>query len=128
MAVWHGERGRRKTGSKIRLARKKKKRELGSLPIHTKLGKEERKKVRTKGGRLKIKLSSAEFANVIDPATNTAKKVKILDVLENKANPQFVRSKIVTKGAIIKTELGRARVTSIPSQHGVVNAILEKND
>ncbi|RLI95711.1 MAG: 30S ribosomal protein S8e, partial [Candidatus Aenigmatarchaeota archaeon] len=54
------------------------------------------------------------------------KKVKILDVLENPANPQLVRSKIVTKGCIIKTELGNAKVTSRPSQHGIVNAVLIK--
>ena len=124
MAIWHGERGRKKTGGKIHLARKKKKRELGCLPIHTRIGEEKRKKIRTKGGNIKVKAYTVEFANVLDPATKTAKKVKILDVLENKANPQFIRSKILTKGAIIKTEIGRARVTSIPSQHGIVNAIL----
>jgi len=36
----------------------------------------------------------------------------------------FVRRKIITKGAIIKTELGLAKVTSRPSQDGVVNAVL----
>jgi small subunit ribosomal protein S8e len=126
VAVWHGERGKKKTGGKIKVARKKKKRELGSLPLHTKLGPEKRKMVRTKGGNFKIKLSKAEFANVVDPSTKTAKKVKILDVVDNKASPQFVRSKIITKGAVIKTELGLARVTSVPSQHGIVNAVLTK--
>jgi small subunit ribosomal protein S8e len=31
---------------------------------------------------------------------------------------------IVTKGCIVETELGKAKVTSRPSQHGIVNAIL----
>jgi len=124
MAVWHGEKGKKRTGGEIVLARKKKKRELGSLPVLTKIGKEKKKKFRTMGGGEKLKAFCVEFANVLDPKTNSAKKVKILDILENPANPHFVRRKIITKGAIIKTELGNAKVTSRPSQHAIVNAIL----
>jgi len=124
MAVWHGEKGKKITGGEIVLARKKKKRELGSLPVFTKIGKEKRKKFRTMGGGEKVKASGVEFANVLDPKTNTTKKVKILDILENLANPHFVRRKVITKGALIKTEIGNAKVTSRPSQHGIVNAVL----
>lgn len=124
MAIWHGEKGRKKTGGKINLARKKKKRELGSLPTFTRIGEEKRKKYRTKGGGEKIKAFSVEFANVFDSKTKTTKKLKILDVIENPANPHLVRRKILTKGAIIKTELGNAKVTSRPGQHGIVNAVL----
>lgn len=106
------------------MSRKKKKYELGSLPVHTKIGKDERKIYRTKGGSFKVKAFSVEFANVFDPKANATKKVKILDVLENPSNPQLVRSRIVTKGCIIKTEMGNARVTSRPSQHGIVNALI----
>jgi small subunit ribosomal protein S8e len=35
-----------------------------------------------------------------------------------------VRQNIVTRGAVIETEAGRARVTSRPGQHGVINAVL----
>lgn len=126
MAIWHGEKGRKVTGGAIRLARKKKKRELGSLPVYTKIGKEKRKIYRTKGGGTKVKAFSVEFANVLDPEINVTRKVKILDVLENPSSPQLVRSGIITKGCLIKTEIGNARVTSRPSQHGIVNAILEK--
>lgn len=126
MPVWHGERGKRKTGGKITLYRKKRKYELGSQPLRTKVGKEKRKVVRTKGGGVKVKAFDVEFANVLDPKTNSVKKVKILDVLENPSNPQLVRSGIITKGAVIETEAGNAKVTSRPSQDGVVNAILIK--
>jgi small subunit ribosomal protein S8e len=124
MAVWHGEKGKKRTGGEIVLARKKKKRELGSLPALTKIGSEKREKYRTMGGGEKVKTFGVEFANVLDPKTNLVKKAKILDILENPANPHFVRRKIITKGAIIKTEVGDAKVTSRPSQHGVVNAII----
>ena len=124
MGVWHGEKGKKPTGGEINLARKKRKYELGSLPIHTKIGKPKKVIVKTKGGGIKVKAFSVEFANVLDPKTKTVKKVKILDILENAANPHFVRRGILTKGSVIKTEIGNARVTSRPSQHGIVNAII----
>jgi len=127
MAIWHGKRGKTKTGAEITLSRKKKKRELGNLPVFTEIGKEKKMIYKTKGGGKKTKLFATELANVLNPETNKVQKVKILDVIENPANPDFVRRKIITKGTIIKTEIGNARVTSRPSQHGIVNAIaLEK--
>jgi len=124
MAVWHGNRGKERTGGEITLARKKKRRELGNLPVFTEIGKERKKMYGTKGGGSKIKLFATEFANVLNPATNEVKKVKILDVVENPANPHFVRRKVITKGAIIKTEVGNARITSRPNQHGIINAVM----
>jgi len=124
MAVWHGERGRKPTGGKIVSTRKKRKYELGSLQVFTKLGKEKRVAVRTKGGGNKVKAAYVESVNVLDRKTNTSKKVKILHILENPANLHYVRRGILTKGAVVNTELGKARITSRPSQHGVVNAIL----
>ena len=124
MAFWHGEKGRKPTGGMITITRKKRKYELGSLPVYTKIQKEKKIKKKGKGGIIKIKLYAAEFANVLDKKTNTVKKVKILDVVENPANLQLIRSKIITKGCVIKTEIGNARVTSRPSQHGVVNALM----
>jgi len=124
MAFWHGDRGRKITGGKIKISRKKRLRELGNLPTYTKVGKDKMIKVKTKGGGEKLRLLTAEFANVFDKSSNSAKKVKILDVLEHKDNPQLTRSKIITKGTIIKTEIGNAIVTSRPSQHGIVNAVL----
>ncbi|MBP2146305.1 ribosomal protein S8E [Methanofollis sp. W23] len=43
---------------------------------------------------------------------------------ENPADINYVRRNLLTKGAIIKTEIGRARVRSRPGQDGVVNAVL----
>jgi small subunit ribosomal protein S8e len=129
MAVWHGERGRKITGGLIQEHRKKRKYELGRLPTHPKIGKEKKEIVRTKGGGKKVRLQQIEFANVLDASKTFVKKVKILDVLENPANPQWTRSKIITKGTIIETELGNAKVTSRPTQHGVVNAVaIQENE
>ena len=43
---------------------------------------------------------------------------------ENKANQHYVRRSILTKGAVIKTEIGDARITNRPGQDGVINARL----
>ena len=124
MVIWHGQKGRRLTGGKIVLHRKKRKYELGSLPTFATIGKEKRRITKTKGASQKVRAISVEFANVLDKKTNSVKKSKIISILENPANPHFVRRGLVTKGVLIKTELGNARVTSRLSQHGVVNAVL----
>ncbi len=124
MAIWHGKTGKKVTGGKIILTRKKRKYELGSSPLHTRIGKERRIIKKVKGGKIKIKASFAEFASVVDPKTNQTKKVKILEVIKTPSNPHLARRNIITKGTIIKTELGEARVTSRPSQHGMVNSVL----
>ena len=71
-----------------------------------------------------MNLLSTDTANVINPRTGRAQKVKILTVMENPADPHFVRRNVLTKGAIIDTELGKARISSRPGQSGVVNAVL----
>jgi len=124
MVIWHGESGRKPTGGKIQLARKKRKYELGGEVTYPKIGEEQRFIIRTKGGGEKIKLASLSFVNVLDVKNKTAKKVKILDVVTNPANPDLARRKIVTRGAIVNTELGKAKITSRPTQHGVANAVL----
>lgn len=51
-------------------------------------------------------------------------EIEIESVLENPANPDYVRRDILTKGAVIETSEGRARITSRPGQDGTVNAVL----
>ena len=36
----------------------------------------------------------------------------------------YVRQNIITKGAVIMTDAGKARVTSRPGQSGSINAVL----
>ncbi len=127
MATWHGDGGRKVTGGRIRLHRKKKRKyELGREPTGTRLGEEKKKVVRTKGGGMKVRALTVEYANVTDPETKETRRVKVLGVVENPANPHLVRFGVVTRGCVIRTELGRAKVTSRPSQEGVVNAVLLK--
>ena len=124
MTRWNIDRGKKITGGRIRLHRKKKKFQRGSIPLLTEIGKEKKKIKRTRGSNKKVKLVKTEFANIFDTKTKKSQKLKILDVIKNPSNPQYVRRGIMTKGCIIKTELGEAKVVSRPSQDGVVNAVL----
>ena len=118
-------RSRRKyTGKKYKHFRKKRKRELERPPIQTVPGPEKKKKQRIMGGNTKLKLFSTPFINVTDQSSNKTKKVKILKFESNAASKDLNRRHIITKGAIVDTELGKARVTSRPGQDGVLNGVL----
>ncbi len=127
MSYYQGNDLKKPSGGKKRPHRKKRKYELGRPPTETKLGHNDvRKMQRVRGGNYKVRLKVAAFANVIDPTTKQAKKVRILRVVETPAHREFARRGIIVKGAIIETELGRAVVTSRPGQDGVINAVLVK--
>jgi small subunit ribosomal protein S8e len=81
---------------------------------------------RIRGNNSKVAFKSAEFANVIDQENRRVTKSKILRVTKNPANRDYERRGVVSKGAIIESESGTARVVSRPGQDGVVNAILIK--
>ncbi len=82
------------------------------------------KAVKTLGGNTKGRVLVAAVANVLDRKTGKHQKAKIKAVLENSANRNYVRRNIVNLGAVIDTELGKAKVTSRPAQDGTVNAVL----
>jgi len=118
-------RSRRKaSGGRYKKLRARKKYMLGREPTLTKIGETSLKIQRGRGGSLKFKLLQTKFANIYNPKTKKSIKAEIKSVTENRANPQFVRSNIITKGAVINTDKGKARVTSRPGQEGIVNAVL----
>lgn len=128
MAKWNLRSKRKITGGKLSKIRKKRKLDRRSKFLDTRIGQIKHKTVKKRGGSFKVKILSQDRANVSDPETKKSSTTKILSVQENPANPHYARRNVMTKGAIIKTELGLARVTSSPGQHGTINAILlEKN-
>ncbi len=124
MTMWHLRSKKKPTGGRLRRVMKKRKADRGSMPVETKIGDRHVSKSRTTGGSFKLKLSSVASVNVADPKTGKIKNVKVLSVKENKANPHYVRRNLITKGAVLETEIGAARVTSRPGQHGIVNTVL----
>jgi small subunit ribosomal protein S8e len=122
---WHGTLSKKKkSGGRKKLFRGKRAHERGSLPAETTAGENRVHERRTRGGVTKLTLLAAEVANVTDPATGKTEKTQIERVLRNAANMDYQRRGVITKGAIIETPLGQARVISRPGQDGVVNAIL----
>lgn len=115
---------RKYTGKKYKHFHKKRKRELERPAIETKIGQEKKKHQRTMGGNSKLKMFSSAFINVTDLNTNKTSKVKILKFESNTASKDLNRRHVLTKGAIVETELGKAKIVSRPGQHGVLNAIL----
>jgi small subunit ribosomal protein S8e len=125
MSVWHGDLHKRKpTGGKKRAYRGKRKFERGSFPVETIIGEPKRKIEEGRGGNIKIKVLSEKYACVTDLKTGKTEKAEILRVVKNPANVDYDRRGVITKGAIIETSLGLARVTSRPGQNGVINAVL----
>ena len=121
---WQGKFGRKPTGGKLILARGKRKHEIGREQSDTTIAPIRTKKMQTLGGNQKMRMLRADMAAVADPKTGQSRMVKIETVKDNKANLHYMRRNILTKGAVIKTELGDARITNRPGQDGVVNAIL----
>jgi len=125
VSVWHGNlRKKKQSGGRKIVYRKKRKFEQGTFPVETTLGETKRKLARGRGGNLKTKLLSDKQACVTDPKTGKTEKVDITRVIRNPSNIDYNRRGVITKGAIIETALGLARVTSRPGQHGVLNAVL----
>lgn len=118
------KRGRKISGGRYKKQRKKKFYEKKGEVRIVKLAPLKRKKIRIRGGKTKIVMLSANEANVLDKKTKKSKKVKIKNVLETPSNRFLARQNILLKGAIVDTELGKAKITNRPSQEGSVQAVL----
>ena len=122
--VWHGGlTKRKKTGGKKRASRTKRRQEAGRHPVETKLGETKRKMEKGRSGIIKVKQVSTDMVNVSDPSTGQTERLKILDVVRNPANVDYNRRGVLTKGTIIRTEKGLARIVSRPGQNEVMNAV-----
>ncbi|MEM2902750.1 MAG: 30S ribosomal protein S8e [Candidatus Bathyarchaeia archaeon] len=125
MTVWHGDlHKRKKTGGRKRPYRGKRAFERGSPPTETRIGERKLKVVKGRGGVLKYRLFSGKMVNVVDPNTGKAEKAEIKKVVENRANREFQKRGVITKGAVVETTSGKVKVTSRPGQHGVINGVL----
>jgi len=125
MSVWHGNLYKKKpSGGRKRAYRRKRKFEEGRFPAETILGEPKKKIVRGRGGTMKIKALSDKYVCVTDPKSGKTEKVEIMRVVKNPTNIDYDRRGVITKGAVIETSLGLARVTSRPGQHGIINAVL----
>lgn len=121
---WQGRSKRTPSGAKITPVRGKRKHEIGRESSETYVSETKRKNIASRGCNRKYRLLRCNEANVTNPADGTTQKSTIENVVENPANVHYMRRNIITKGSVIKTGLGNAKVTSRPGQDGVVNAVL----
>ncbi|MCI4369603.1 MAG: 30S ribosomal protein S8e, partial [Thermoplasmata archaeon] len=103
--------------------RKKLRFEIGREVQQATVGAGTVKTYRVRGGNEKLRILTANKVNVYDPANHTMKVAKLITVRENPANPNFVQRNVITKGAIVETDLGRVRILSRPGQDGVLNGV-----
>lgn len=113
---------RKKTGGRRRPLRKSRKSDSGGPFTATKIGDHDVRARDARGNREKLGVRSAETVSLsMDGDTEEA---SIERIVENPANPDFVRRDVLTKGAVVETSEGKARITSRPGQDGTINAVL----
>jgi len=117
-----GRSTRKRTGGRLRPFRNKKRYQLGRQPAETTVGEPRFQTVDSRGNGTKTRALATNVAHVaVDDETVEA---DIENVVDNPSNTNYARRNIITKGAILETSEGRARVTSRPGQSGQVNAVL----
>jgi small subunit ribosomal protein S8e len=105
---------RKVSGSKYIAGNKQKAHELGGLAAHTTVADSRVKVKRVMGGNTKTQLLSANKVIIADG--KTSKTAIIEAVVTNPANIHFTRRNVMTKGTIVKTDLGEVVITSRPGQ------------
>lgn len=116
--------GRKISGGKYHANRKSRLYERKTQERHVVLGEIKTKQVRRRSGAKIATLLRANLANVSDGKKITQSSIK--NVLETPQNKFLARQNRLTKGAIIETALGKARITNRPSREGMINAVLIK--
>jgi small subunit ribosomal protein S8e len=119
----HGKKVSAGTGGRRRKARDKKLAHTGGVFASTKVSESDSKiTVRKRGGSKRKRIKKAASVNVT-LKDGKMKKATIKKLLESH-NPEYVRMNIITKGAVLDTDLGKVRVTNRVGQDGVVNGVL----
>ncbi|MDY6766279.1 MAG: 30S ribosomal protein S8e, partial [Candidatus Nanohaloarchaea archaeon] len=122
MAQRHTRSRMKPSGGRTRRFRKPRKDEQGGEFTATALGETAVEESDAEGNGTKTRVKAADTVNLaVDGDVKTA---EIEAVLENPANPDYVRRDVLTKGSVVQTGEGKARITSRPGQDGSVDAVL----
>ena len=103
---------------------KKRQHLIGRNPAMTKVAAVKVQKIRTRGSGQKLRLLNCDKVNLYDPKSKKFSIETIKSVVESPADKNFVRRNIMTKGTIIATSKGNAKITNRPGQDGIISAIL----
>lgn len=117
--------GRKASGGRYIKPKKRKLAGKAGQARIVKLGDNSRKVLRRRGGQKKLVLFQDNTVNLASKEkSKKSTKTTIKNVLETPSNTFLARQNVLVKGAIIETELGKARITNRPSQEGNVQAVL----
>jgi len=123
---FQGRSRRKLTGGRLSAFHKKRKAELGRLPANTNIGTPRRQEIDARGNKGKTRALSIDEVTVSKGGKSVLATIE--NVVSNPANLNYVRRNVITKGAVIETSEGLARVTSRPGQTGQVNAVLVEEE
>jgi len=114
--------GRKTSGGRYKKPKKKKLTGRQGQARIVKIGDTKTKLLQGRGKTQKLVSFLNNIVNVM--VKGKAKKSTIKNVLETPSNIFLARQNVLIKGAIIETELGKAKITNRPSQEGNVQAKL----
>ena len=117
---------RKYTGGRKVAMRGRRKFELDRYPNEAVLGDNQTKTRNVRGNNRKTALKFGAFVNLADPISKKMAHTKILQVVRNPANKDDERRGVISKGALLETDSGMAKVISRPGQDGCINAVLVK--
>jgi len=126
MAIVQSRSLRKPTGGRYKSTNPKRLHQKANRPLNTGVGKQRIKERPTKGGNSKMGILSTDIVNVYDPKKKKHMKAKLEVVKESKSNRNYVRRNIITKGAVVKTDKGLAKITNRPGQDNILNAVLHE--
>ena len=118
--------GRKTSGGRYKKPKKKKLSGRQGQARIVKIGNRKTKLLKGRGNTTKFVSFLNNKANII--IKGKGKNSIIKNVLETPSNIFLARQNILVKGAIIETELGKAKITNRPSQEGNVQAELLTSD
>jgi len=95
---------RKPTGGKRSQMRKKRKYQLGRPSAMTKLGTKRIHVVRTRGGNQKFRALTLEAGNFAWGSEACTRKTRIINVVYNASNNEFVRTNTLVRGSIIQID------------------------
>ena len=104
--------------------RGKRRTEIASEKQFATIGEPVRKVYRKRSGLQTVRILADEIVNVNDPSKGITKQAKLVTVVDSPADVNYVRRNILTKGAVVETDMGKVRLTSRPGKDGVLNGVL----
>ena len=94
----------RLTGGRVNVHIKKRKYEMGRPSAMTRLGHKRVRVIRGRGNNLKFRALRLDSGNFCWGSENTTRKVRVVDVVYNATNNEYIRTKTLFKGTIVQID------------------------